>query len=412
MNAVHPLPASSTITTASLAFMPIWVGWQLEGRDGAVTKVPYVAVGQRARANAHRWLTRAAAENLDTILPKPHGIGGIGLEFTTLDDGRALAGIDLDTCRNIETGKTEDWALNIIGRFNSYTEVSPSLTGVKIFFTYHAADLEKVRALMGTQWSKSYKRAAGKHPPAIEMHLGNRYFCVTEQRLDGLPEDFCHADTGNLIELITKVGPAFAAKAASSEKAKISRKTRDKFGPAPEFGNDNPELLGRIITACESAPRLALRWNGDWSGIKDASSSGKAFTLVAALKRTSFSIADTFAALLLHPDTQEWARTKGTANSQREFNRIWEKVQVRPNAPSWIDKCQTDKEYQPRGNLFNVMLALRDDEKLRDLLAYDEMLRAPILTRRVPGSAHPGSAEARPLRVCVVKAFGTDWGVI
>ena len=398
MNATPPL-AINSITTASLAMRPVWVAWQLEDRNGAKTKVPYITAQRKAEANAARWLQRAEAEKLHGMLPKPHGMGGIGLEFTVLDDGRALGGIDLDTCRNIETGEIEEWALKIIENFKSFTEVSPSGTGVKIFFTYSADDLEKLRAEMGDAiWSKSYKRGGGLHPPGIELHLGHRYFCVTEQIVDGSPEDFRHIETATLLELIAVIGPAFANKAASSKKPKTSGKTKKASGPAPTFGDENPELLARIIAACETAPSLAKRWNGNWSGIKDASGSGKAFTLVAALKRTGFGIEDTFAALLLHSDTAEWARTKGATNNQREFNRIWEKVHVRPDAPSWLDKCQTDREYQPRGNLFNVMLALREDDKLRDLLAYDEMLRAPILQRPVPGSGHPDFTEGRPLR--------------
>jgi putative DNA primase/helicase len=41
-------------------------------------------------------------------------------------------GIDLDNCRNPDTGMVETWALKIIEHFNSYTELSQSRTGFHI----------------------------------------------------------------------------------------------------------------------------------------------------------------------------------------------------------------------------------------------------------------------------------------
>lgn len=48
------------------------------------------------------------------------------------DASDPFAFIDLDHCRDRQTGTVEPWAINIIRRFHSYTEVSPSGTGIKI----------------------------------------------------------------------------------------------------------------------------------------------------------------------------------------------------------------------------------------------------------------------------------------
>jgi hypothetical protein len=56
----------------------------------------------------------------------------------------------------------------VIASFAAYAEVSPSGTGVKVFFTCAAAGLPSVRAAMGTQYGKQWKRGGGEHPPAIE----------------------------------------------------------------------------------------------------------------------------------------------------------------------------------------------------------------------------------------------------
>ena len=62
--------------------------------------------------------------------------------------GRGVPWIDLDTCRAPD-GHFAAWAQQIIERFGSYTEVSPSTTGAKIFFLYRTAELPALRAVMG-----------------------------------------------------------------------------------------------------------------------------------------------------------------------------------------------------------------------------------------------------------------------
>jgi hypothetical protein len=56
-------------------------------------------------------------------------VDGIGFVFAIKN---RLTGIDLDHARNPETGIIEPWALDIIGRFRTYTELSPSATGIHL----------------------------------------------------------------------------------------------------------------------------------------------------------------------------------------------------------------------------------------------------------------------------------------
>src|SRR4051794_22911869 len=201
MTTVHTDETLEAPTLSVMSSWPCWVGWQTELRAGEdePTKVPYVGVGRKARANATKWIDRAAAQAVADLLPKPFGIGGVGVEFALMTDGRRMGGIDLDKCRDPETGAIEPWALRIIELFDSYTEVSPSGTGVKIFFTYWGDDLERLRDVGGTQWGRQFKREGGKHPPAIELHLGNRYFAVTDQKLEGAPDKWRLIATDTLI---------------------------------------------------------------------------------------------------------------------------------------------------------------------------------------------------------------------
>ena len=59
---------------------------------------------------------------------KVHPIRGIGCVI-----GLPFFGIDIDDCRNPETGEIEAWALQWLRELNSYTEVSPSGTGVHVW---------------------------------------------------------------------------------------------------------------------------------------------------------------------------------------------------------------------------------------------------------------------------------------
>jgi predicted P-loop ATPase len=54
----------------------------------------------------------------------------------------------------------------------------------------------------------------------------------------------------------------------------------------------------------------------------------------------------------------------------------------------WLKECQETSEGEPRANLANVMLALRQDDRINTVFAYDEMLRAPILCKPGPWD-HP-----------------------
>jgi predicted P-loop ATPase len=54
-----------------------------------------------------------------------------------------------------------------------------------------------------------------------------------------------------------------------------------------------------------------------------------------------------------------------------------------PSNANWLGQCAMGRS-SPLSNLANAMVALRADAALRDMLAYDEMLRAPILNHPVP----------------------------
>jgi hypothetical protein len=159
----------TSVLLATLASQPCWVAWQTENRTKGKkpTEVPYAPDGRKARADAPiTWGIRTEAEARAAKLQKPYGLGGVGLEFHHLADGRRYGGVDLDSCRDPATGDIDDWAGEVVDLFDSYCEISPSQTGLKIFFVYDSGDLPALRAAMnGAEFGKQFKRSGGDHPP-------------------------------------------------------------------------------------------------------------------------------------------------------------------------------------------------------------------------------------------------------
>ena len=89
---------------------------------------------------------------------------GIGFVFTGDDN---LIGVDIDDCRDPESGELTEFAKDIIAKVQGYCEVSPSGTGVKIFTR---SDLQKAHV---------------DHEIGLEVYAKSRYFTVTGHKISG-----------------------------------------------------------------------------------------------------------------------------------------------------------------------------------------------------------------------------------
>ena len=184
----------------------LWVAWREDDRNGSPAKVPYYDARRKARANdPETWLNREAAQRVAAVLLQDDQRGGIGLMLGA-HEGHPIGGVDLDSCCDPATGALEPWAAEILDRFGSYAEISPSGEGVKVFFRFSLEDLAQLRASMGTQHGKSWSR--GQHHE-IALHLGNRYFAFTGRHVPTTPADMRHVDRATLLWLIQEAGPRF-----------------------------------------------------------------------------------------------------------------------------------------------------------------------------------------------------------
>ena len=144
---------------AALKAQRRWVLWKRESRNGTdkPTKVPYKFDGTKASStDPSTWTT------YNRVMVAVDGYTGIGF---VLGDG--VAGVDLDHCRDPETGVIDEWAVMVIETVGSYTEVSPSGDGVHILVLADDMLPEDVTKRRGT----------------VEFYQRDRYFTVTGNRV-------------------------------------------------------------------------------------------------------------------------------------------------------------------------------------------------------------------------------------
>jgi len=140
-----------------------WVCWRYETHGGKEKKVPLnpESLSNASTNDSTTWSSfrqaksRLAGENVD----------GVGFVFTSDDP---YVGVDLDDCRDPQTGRLTDQAGQIVEDLDSYTEVSPSREGLH---TILQAGLPQGR----------------KHGDGIEVYDTGRYFTVTGRLHEGSP---------------------------------------------------------------------------------------------------------------------------------------------------------------------------------------------------------------------------------
>ena len=219
------------IAPETLRAVPQWVCWRFEERDSKQTKVPVNhATGLRASAtNPADWTSLEAA--LDAAHARSD-IDGVGFVFT---EGDPFCGIDLDDCID-ERGVVAAEAQAIIDEFGSYTEISPSGRGVKIFIRGRKP---------GGARSRSTQVEGFKE---IEIYDRGRYFTVTGQHLAGTPTEVEDGQEA-LDRLCARLWPR---KQASSSTRPV----------AAVFEGDDEALLEKA-RAAKNGEQFSRLWDGD-----------------------------------------------------------------------------------------------------------------------------------------------------
>jgi putative DNA primase/helicase len=149
-----------------------WVVWRYEwdARKRKWTKVPF-RVGRRRRASCSNSAHWSAFDEAVQAWLASDDLDGIMFVFTPAD---SFCGIDLDDCRDAN-GHIATGAHKIIDECASYTEISPSTEGAKLFIVGKKPEFAGCRST----------RVQGFRE--IEIYDRDRFFVVTGARLPGTP---------------------------------------------------------------------------------------------------------------------------------------------------------------------------------------------------------------------------------
>jgi primase-polymerase (primpol)-like protein len=116
-------PALST-----LASQARWMCWKwVTGKNGKPTKPPFQGRNPSRHADSTKPKTWC---ELQICLQAYNNqqVDGIGFALHQSDIGA----IDIDDCRNKETGELHPWAAAVVARSNTYCEVTPSQEGIRV----------------------------------------------------------------------------------------------------------------------------------------------------------------------------------------------------------------------------------------------------------------------------------------
>lgn len=175
-------------------------------------KVPYNPNRPGAKASPTDPTTWGTYQEAVDAVSK-HGFDGLGFVFTADDP---YVGVDLDKCRDATTGEVEPWAQRIVDELDSYTESSPSGTGVHVI-------------VKGELTDKGNRKGGGR----FEVYDRERYFTVTGDHWTGTPK----TPQPRKLERVHSyaLDPAvLAAREASGDKF-----DRLWFGDTSEYGGDD-----------------------------------------------------------------------------------------------------------------------------------------------------------------------------
>lgn len=260
-NAIKPKPCTILFANIpqELKDRPQWVLWAYRRRKDCWTKVPYRPGQEQAKADdPSTWcpFEQVAALGNEDAAMHAQQYDGIGYEFAADDP---YTGIDLDDAIDSQTKQLKPWAQVIVDQLCSYTETSPSGTGVKIW-----VEAKK----------PSNDRSRTKHEDGeVEMYDCGRYFAVTGHLWPGVPATIQErqAEVNDLYQRL------FDSPIDKNSSGKRSRAVK-----AETLSLTDEELIEKAKTA-KNGDKFARLWAGDTNDYKgDDSRADAAFCTMLA----------------------------------------------------------------------------------------------------------------------------------
>jgi putative DNA primase/helicase len=235
-----------------------WVCWREEDRDGKPTKIPVTpgAGGFASSTESNTWSDfETALEYTET-----EHADGVGFVFT---DDDPVVGVDLDDCRDPETGDIDDAARDIIDRLDSYTEVSPSGTGFHVLLR---GELPEGRNRRGS----------------VELYDTARFFTVTGDHVERTPNRVARRQDALTAIHHEYVQDTDGETASESEQRDGTDDQSTATGAADvDIDLEDEELLEKARNA-SNGEKFERLWNGNTVGYDSQSEADMALCCLLA----------------------------------------------------------------------------------------------------------------------------------
>jgi putative DNA primase/helicase len=208
-----------------------WICWRFVERDGKMTKVPTSPfTGKDINAqNPQNW---QSFERAISLSHRP-GIDGIGFVFSEEND---FVGVDIDHCVD-DRGNLSQFAEEMVQALDSYTEISPSGTGIHIICRGELPEGKRKNSELG-----------------LEMYDADRYFTVTGDKI-GIQS--VAERTEELAEIYDRlIGRTIAGEV---RKGRGERKLQREL----EGDLDKDQILERMVRG-KDGNKLRDLFEGDW----------------------------------------------------------------------------------------------------------------------------------------------------
>jgi hypothetical protein len=213
-----------------------WICWREDERDGKPTKVPIKpyrtsgtpfasATGPETWRDFETALTYHRESNSRT--------DGVGFVF---DPEAGIVGVDLDNCRDVDSEEIEKWAADIVDRLDSYTEISPSGTGIHVL-------------------------VKGELPPGrnrrgdVEIYDRDRFFTVTGAHVAETPQEVARRQ-----DSLLAIHHEFVQTSGDDETTTLTEVTeRAASNGASQDGDDDEALVDGSAPVQPVGPNSGLR---------------------------------------------------------------------------------------------------------------------------------------------------------
>ena len=217
-----------------------WVSWRPERRDERMVKPPYDPRTGRMASCSDRATWTTFEQALAAV--EDGSYDGIGFQLAP-----PFVGVDLDGCRDPETGVIDSGARVIIDDLNSYTEVSPSGRGVHILVV-------------------GILPRGGRRTKGVELYDRDRYFTVTGQHVAGTPRTV-EPRSAQLRALHVRLFGGQKPRALARRDDAVSPRVNPEASQMPHASASlaDEELLA-TMKAANNGQRFERLWDGDWGG--------------------------------------------------------------------------------------------------------------------------------------------------